>query len=157
MTEDSLKSGCHAQHAAEVVRAACRELQSLQQQRVEIMKRISTVKQTIVGLAAIFGEVVPANDLLGMGPRRTRGQQIGLTNACRLALMQSKSPMRSHQVRDSVIAQGLPLAQHKDPIATVTTILNRLVEYGEARAVVQADGKRAWEWTVTEAEAAVEM
>jgi hypothetical protein len=36
--------------------------------------------------------------------------------------------------------------RHKDPLASVTTVLNRLVEYGEARAVVNEHGRRAWEW-----------
>jgi len=37
------------------------------------------------------------------------------------------------------------LARHKDPMASVTTVLNRLVEYGEAEAVM-ASGRRAWRW-----------
>jgi hypothetical protein len=38
------------------------------------------------------------------------------------------------------------MLRHKDPLASVTTVLNRLVEYGEARSVVGQNGKRAWEW-----------
>jgi hypothetical protein len=28
----------------------------------------------------------------------------------------------------------------------VTTVLNRLVEYGEALSVVRENGRRAWQW-----------
>ena len=38
------------------------------------------------------------------------------------------------------------LARHKDPMASVTTVLNRLVDYGEARPVVLDSGRRAWRW-----------
>jgi hypothetical protein len=38
------------------------------------------------------------------------------------------------------------LARHKDPMASVTTVLNRLVEYGEAQAVLSSSGRRAWRW-----------
>jgi hypothetical protein len=38
------------------------------------------------------------------------------------------------------------LARHKDPLASVTTVLNRLVEYGEARTLVRENGRRAWQW-----------
>jgi hypothetical protein len=38
------------------------------------------------------------------------------------------------------------LARHKDPMASVTTVLNRLVEYGEAQPVVLSNGRRAWKW-----------
>jgi hypothetical protein len=33
----------------------------------------------------------------------------------------------------------------------VTTVLNRLVAYGEAKAVVLDNGRRAWQW-ITEAQ-----
>jgi len=36
------------------------------------------------------------------------------------------------------------LARHKDPMASVTTVLNRLMEYREAEAVRASNGKRAW-------------
>jgi len=38
------------------------------------------------------------------------------------------------------------LARHKDPMASVTTVLNRLVAYGEAKAVSIDKGRRAWQW-----------
>jgi hypothetical protein len=38
------------------------------------------------------------------------------------------------------------LARHKDPLASVTTVLNRLVEYGEARSLSNDRGRRVWEW-----------
>jgi hypothetical protein len=31
-------------------------------------------------------------------------------------------------------------------LASVTTVLNRLVEYGEARTIVRENGRRAWQW-----------
>ncbi|PYX47075.1 MAG: hypothetical protein DMG79_14785, partial [Acidobacteria bacterium] len=45
------------------------------------------------------------------------------------------------------LQQKMPvlLARHKDPMASVTTVLNRLVEYGEAQAVL-LNGRRAWCW-----------
>ena len=38
------------------------------------------------------------------------------------------------------------LSRHKDPLASVTTVLNRLVEYGEARSLTNERGRRVWEW-----------
>ena len=43
-------------HVQEVIRQAHGELRHLLQQRSEIMKRIGTVKQTISGLANLFGD-----------------------------------------------------------------------------------------------------
>jgi hypothetical protein len=44
------------------------------------------------------------------------------------------------------------LARHKDPLASVTTVLNRLVDYGEARSLSNDRGRRVWEW-ISECEA----
>src|SRR5205085_1915228 len=38
------------------------------------------------------------------------------------------------------------LMRHKDPMASVTTVLNRLVDYGEARSLTNDRGRRVWEW-----------
>jgi hypothetical protein len=43
------------------------------------------------------------------------------------------------------------LAHHKDPLASVNTVLNRLATYGEARIVMNERGKRAWEWATERA------
>ncbi len=138
-------------HAAEVVRAAQQELETLMRQRSEVMKRIGAVKLTLVGLTSIFecsSEMVNLNGSVfseGTGSHFT-----GLTNACRMALLQAGRPLRPHQVRDRLRFQGLSLESHRDPVATVTTVLRRLGQYGEARPVIQSDGKRAWEWIASE-------
>ncbi len=41
-------------------------------------------------------------------------------------------------------------ARHKDPTASVTTVLNRLVAYGEAVPSKDGQGRRAWQWVADE-------
>jgi hypothetical protein len=48
------------------------------------------------------------------------------------------------------------LARHKDPLASVTTVLNRLVEYGEVRSLTNERGRRVWEW-ISEGDAQAAM
>jgi len=134
-------------HVQEVVRQAHEELRQLLQQRAEIMKRIGTVKQTIAGLAHLFGDGVLNDELLELVDRKSNGRQPGFTKACRMILMESGHAMSARDICD-YFQQNLPemLARHKDPMASVTTVLNRLVDYGEAQAVVLANGRRAWRW-----------
>jgi hypothetical protein len=141
-------------HVEEVIRQAQEELRHLMQQRAEIMKRIGTVKQTISGLANLFGDKVLNEELLELVDRKSNGRQPGFTKACRMILLESGRAMTSRDICDH-FQQKIPalLARHKDPIASVTTVLNRLVEYGEAEAVV-SNGRRAWRW-VAESPAAV--
>src|SRR5438552_17855516 len=133
-------------HVQEVMRAAHEELKQLLRQRGDIMKRIGTVKQTIVGLANLFGDDVLNEELLELVDRKSSGRQPGFTKACRMILMESGRAMSSRDICD-YFQEKMPalLARHKDPTASVTTVLNRLVEYGEAEAVM-VNGRRAWRW-----------
>jgi hypothetical protein len=135
------------EHVQEVVRQAHAELRQLLQQRAEVMKRIGTVKQTIAGLANLFGDAVLNDELLELVDRKTNGRQPGFTKACRMILMEASQPMSARDICD-YFQQKMPalLARHKDPMASVTTVLNRLVDYGEAQAVHINNGRRAWRW-----------
>ena len=141
-------------HVQEVVRQAHEELRLLLTQRAEVMKRIGTVKQTIAGLANLFGDSVLNEELLELVDRKSNGRQPGFTKACRMILMEAKRPMGARDVCDQIQERMPPmLARHKDPMASVTTVLNRLVDYGEAEAVVLTNGRRAWRW-IADAESA---
>lgn len=145
--------GSNDPHVQEVVRAAHEELRQLMRQRADVMKRIGTVKQTIVGLANLFGDAVLSEELLELVDRKSGGRQPGFTKACRMVLMESDAPLGAREVCEK-IQQRIPpvLLRHKDPLASVTTVLNRLVEYGEARTVVRDNGRRAWEWVADPAD-----
>ena len=133
-------------HVQEVVRQAHEELRQLMQQRAEIMKRIGTVKQTISGLANLFGDSVLNEELMELVDRKSNGRQPGFTKACRMILMETGRAMNSRDICE-YFQEKMPalLERHKDPTASVTTVLNRLVEYGEAEPVM-ANGRRAWRW-----------
>src|SRR6476660_909242 len=131
-------------HVQEAIRQAHDELRQLMQQRSEIMKRIGTVKQTISGLANLFGDGVLSEELLELVDRKSKGRQPGFTKACRMILMEANRPLSARDVCEQIQDKIPPmLARHKDPMASVTTVLNRLVDYGEAEAVV-SNGRRAW-------------
>ncbi|MFZ0419694.1 MAG: hypothetical protein WAM04_16465 [Candidatus Sulfotelmatobacter sp.] len=131
----------------EVVRQAHEELRQLLQQRAEVMRRIGTVKQTIAGLANLFGDEVLSAELLELVDRKSGGRQPGFTKACRMILMEANRALSAREVRDRIQERIPPmLARHKDPMASVTTVLNRLVAYGEAKAVALENGRRAWQW-----------
>jgi hypothetical protein len=134
-------------HVEEVVRQAHEELRQLLQQRAEVMRRIGTIKQTIAGLANLFGDAVLSEELLELVDRKSSGRQPGFTKACRMVLMDANRALSARDVCDRIQEKAPPLlARHKDPMASVTTVLNRLVAYGEARAVALENGRRAWQW-----------
>src|SRR5271155_6138258 len=134
-------------HVQEVVRQAHEELRQLLHQRADVMRRIGTIKQTIAGLANLFGDEVLSDELLELVDRKSSGRQPGFTKACRMILMDANRALSARDVCDRIQEKAPPmLARHKDPMASVTTVLNRLVAYGEARAVALENGRRAWKW-----------
>jgi len=131
----------------QVIKAAHDELLLLMQQRAEVMKRIGTVKQTIVGLANLFGDHVLGDDLLELIDRKPNGRQPGFTKACRTVLMEAGRPLGARDVCQELEKRSPAiLSRHKDPLASVTTVLNRLVDYGEARSLSNDRGRRVWAW-----------
>ena len=122
------------------------EFQALMIQRETILRRIGTLRRTIIGLANLFGHEVVDERVLEAIDRKSSSRSHGLTRTCRLALMESSGPLTCQQVCDDIKHRNPALlAKHKDPLASVNTVLNRLAKYGEAR-IVKERGKRAWEW-----------
>lgn len=134
-------------HVQDVIQRAERELRQLIEERAEVTKRIGTVKQTIVGLANLFGDGILDDSLLELVDRKSGSRQPGITRACRRVLMEAGRAMSAHDICEE-IQRTLPalLARHKDPMATVNTILSRLVDYGEATILSGDRGQRAWMW-----------
>ena len=131
----------------QVLRQAQEELRGLLQQRADLMRRIGTVKQTIVGLANLFGDEILSEELLQLVDRKPAGRQPGFTHACRIALIEARQPLSVREVC-AWMRTHMPavLERHKDPLASLTTVLNRLVEYGEAQGTLTERGRRAWLW-----------
>jgi hypothetical protein len=134
-------------HVQEVVRAAEEDLRQLIRQRTDIVKRIGTVKQAIIGLANVFGDDWLSEELGELIGRKDRARQRGLTRFCRTVLMEANCPLGAQEVCEQLRGRiPLVLLHHKNPTASVTTVLNRLVAYGEALKVHDENGRRAWQW-----------
>jgi hypothetical protein len=144
--------GSNGRHAAQVIEQVQKELQSLLQQRAEIVKRIGLIKQTIVGIAKVFGNDALSGALLEIVERKPHGRNPGFTGTCRVVLMESSAPLSTHEVCQEIVRRAPDLiARHKDPLASVNTVLSRLVSYGEASVVRDKAGRRAWQWSAAAA------
>jgi hypothetical protein len=133
-------------HLAEVIRSAEQELHCLLKRRTDIVHRITTVKQTLNGLAEIFGNEMLGEELKGAlgGGERVRSR--GFTQACRTLLMESEQPVGAQEMCARLQARFPELLRcHKDPVASVTTVMSRLVGYGEARRVFNDQNRRFWQ------------
>ena len=111
------------------------------------MKRIGTVKQTLVCLAKVFGEDILTPEVLRLLGRGSTRKQPGFTRACRVILMEAGIPLEARQGFRELQRRFPELVErHKDPLASVTTVFNRLVSYAEVRSFPNGKGRRVWEW-----------
>jgi chorismate mutase len=128
-----------------IVKAADGELRRLIQQRAEIAKRIGTIRQTIAGLCNLFGDDELTQDLRELVNAKFGVRRRGITQACRKVLMDSGCPLTARNVSEQ-IQQQTDLPYSKNLVGSVTTVLCRLEQYGEARTVPRDKGARAWVW-----------
>ena len=145
--EKVINVAADSSHLQQVVQSAEQELIQLLEQRSQTVKRIGTIKQTLVGLAKVFGDSVLTPELLKLLGHGTPRKQPGFTRACRLVLMESSCPLDArHGCRE--LQKKFPelFGRHKDPVASITTVFNRLVGYSEARSFIGANGRRMWQW-----------
>jgi hypothetical protein len=120
--------------------AAAKELDDLLEQRTALDKRIARLKQTLLSLHALtddtFAEEVQAGHVADV---------IGITDACRNALKVANSPRTAVEIRDWLEDSGYDLSDQANALASIHTVLKRLVLSKEAEPV-KRDGKTAYQW-----------
>jgi hypothetical protein len=130
--------------AREVVRTVKAELLQLTRQHEDIVKRIGSVRRTLCGLTILFGEIAIEPEVSQMAKRHSWR---GFTNTCRLILMSAESPLTAREVCAQVKHRFAQLeTRHKDPLASVITVLSRLARYGEVKYEDRQNGSRVWQW-----------
>ncbi len=124
-----------------VVERARDQLRQLTLQRQEIDQRIAIIKRTINGLAFLCRDELQRRPEDGATTERGRG----ITKACRVVLNRADMPLSARKVY--AILQGeFPdvFRQPGNHYASLVTILNRLVKYGEADTFLR-NGSRFWQ------------
>src|ERR1700679_2878833 len=77
-------------HVPDVIQRGEHELRELMEERAEVTKRIGTVKQTIVGLANLFGDGILDAALSDLVDRKRSSRQPGIPRPCRGVLIQER-------------------------------------------------------------------
>lgn len=123
------------------------ELRQLLQQRTRVTRRIAILKKTVVGLASLFAENALSEDSTTFLDRSKLSRKMGFTETCRAILIEADRPITASELCHRMRQRDPALFQrHKDPLASATTVLNRLRNYGEVDRVVLIDNKNSWHW-----------
>ena len=111
--------------------AAIAEYERLGEERRRVDDRLAQLTQTITTLSR----------LVGLEPTIP----FGLTDACRLVYRNAGIPLSPTEVRDRLRAIGVDLSTYSNELAAIHTVLRRLNESGELRAMA-APGKQIYAW-----------
>src|SRR6266849_2068556 len=115
------------------------DLEKLVEEREEIDRKISKLKQAIVGLAPLADE---ASD----GIRWFLDQEFGITDGIREVLSSAEKPLTPLEVRDRLVPLKPDLNEQANLMASIHTILKRLVPK-EAESSTNRDGDVVYLWT----------
>jgi hypothetical protein len=103
-------------------------------EQAQLEKRLVGVRETIVALSKMLGEDFIEEDALG------------LTDAIRQAFKTYGSSLAPTDVKERLEQSGYDTAKYGNVMASVHSVINRLVSRGEIRSTGTIGGKPAYEW-----------
>lgn len=113
----------------ETLHQAREEFAELLTQRRTLNERLAKLARTITALRTLCGE------------HGSTGSPVWkFTNACRYILGSSRTPKTPAEIREDLDALGFPTKEYGNVMASIHTILKRLVANGEMQTI-KADGK----------------
>jgi hypothetical protein len=115
----------------QTLRHSLEEFAKLVRQRKAIDERLVRLSKTITSLRSLLGE-------------KSKGSgRLKFTNACRFILRGYKTARTPVDIRKDLTDIGFPVEEYGNILASIHTILKRLVAQGEVRAVT-VEGKTCY-------------
>jgi hypothetical protein len=111
------------------LRALLEQRRNLKSELDKVNTQVSRLREGVMGLAALAGvnlkETSPelfTNDIV---------VNLGLTDAIRKVLGEGDFPSTPTDVRDGLLELGFPIHKHKNPLASIHSVLKRLIDAGQ--------------------------
>ena len=116
------------------------ELEALEIQQEDVERRIARLKQALIGLVPLSEP--PDNSLLAA---EFRGylEATSLTDAARQVLQAAEAPLTPTEIKQQLLNMGKDLSGQKNVMASIHSLLKRLVESGE---IETPDNGLSYQW-----------
>jgi hypothetical protein len=112
-------------------RNAAAELARLRTQKTELDRAVADCDQQIAALTRTMNAIAP---LAGEESLSSDAPPAGFTDSIRNILSAASDPLSAAEVRDRLSALGFDMNSYSNPLATIHTVLRRLVDAREAEA-----------------------
>lgn len=137
-------------------KAAADELEQVLVQQDQIEERILALRKTLNVLYTLCQQDGSTDDLDKLNAQLDNLIQSSLTDDILRTISAARTPLTTGEVRTELNKLGGSLAEHRNPLATINAILNRLEESGRVHETIK-NGKKAWERMTRMAEAFAQM
>jgi hypothetical protein len=122
-----------------------KEIESLEIQQEDTTRRLARLKQSLMGLSPLAEEqdawlTEAAADLAGINKGLT---EISITDSARQILQATNKPLSPVEIKDRLVSMGKDMGGHKNVMASVHSLLKRLVASGE---IESKDSGLTYEW-----------
>jgi hypothetical protein len=125
------------------LQARKRELVTLLTQRQKIDQRMAQLQPVInhlEGLCRELGEKVAHETAVNLE------LTTGLTDLARVTLQEAYIAVSAGDLKNRMQDKGFDFSKYSNPLASIHTVLRRLVKSGEVRVVPQKGGKKTYQW-----------
>jgi hypothetical protein len=120
------------------------ELESLEIQQEDIERRIARLRQALIGLVPLSKEPIHAG-MYGIDLTSVAAEidSMSITDATRQILQAAEAPLAPTEIKKRLIDMGKDLSNQKNVMASVHSLLKRLVQGGE---IETRDNGLTYQW-----------
>ena len=137
------------------LRSYRRDLQTKKKELARLLRQRQELDHKIVQLQPLISHLEGLCRELGDRAAKEAAAKVelttGLTELARTTLEEAALPISASDLKTRMEAKGFDFSKYASPLATLHTVLNRLVKSGKAKVIPQKGGKKAYQWiTVTD-------
>ena len=127
-----------------------RDLQTKKQELARLLRHRQEIDHKIAQLQPLISHLNGLCRELGDRPAKEAAAKVesttGLTELARTTLEEAALPISASDLKTRMEAKGFDFSKYASPLATLHTVLNRLVKSGKVKMVPQKGGKKSYQW-----------
>ena len=127
-----------------------RDLKARKRELADLLRQRQTIDQKIAQLPPVINHLEGLCKELGERVAHETATKVelttGLTELARVTLEEMFIPLSASELKQRMEVKGFDFSRYSNPLASIHTVLQRLVKSGKVRVVPQKGGKKAYQW-----------
>jgi hypothetical protein len=132
------------------LRSYRRDLQTKKQELAKVLRQRQEIDHKIAQLQPLISHLEGLCKELGDRAAKEAATKVelttGMTELARVILEEAFLPLSTNELKQRMEGKGFDFSKYTSPLATLHTVLNRLVKSGKVKVVLQKGGKKSYQW-----------